>query len=98
MAANRTDICAIGAGVCKIGLVLIGLGFFLQILDNFFYRQPFDRLFGLGAAFIMAFALCRTFRVIELKEVRLVQSADSRVRHSGLRQRLVAATYPDRQG
>jgi hypothetical protein len=91
MAANRTDIYAIGAGICKIGLILIGLGFFLQILDNFFYRQPFDRLFGLGAAFILTFALCRTFRFMELKEVR---SAENRTRYSDLRRRPVAAAYP----
>jgi hypothetical protein len=79
MAANRTDSYAIGNGICKISLVLIGLGFFVQILDNVFYRQPLDRLFGLGAAFILTFALCRTFRVMELKQARLVRSADSRV-------------------
>jgi hypothetical protein len=95
MAANRIDIYAIGAGICKIGLVLIGVGFFVQILDNFFYRQPFDRLFGLGAAFILTFALCRTFRVLELKEVR---SAGNRVRHNDPRERSVAAAYPDRPG
>jgi len=80
MAANRTDRYAIGNGICKIGLVLIGLGFFVQILDNVFYRQPFDRLFGLGGAFLLTFALCRTFRIMELKEGRLVRVADSHVR------------------
>ena len=77
---------------------MIGLGFFVQILGNFFYRQPFDRLFGLGGAFILTFALCRTFRVMELKEARLVRSADSRVRYNDLRERLPAATYPDHPG
>jgi hypothetical protein len=77
MTANKTDTYAISAGICKIGLVLIALGFLVQILDNFFYRQPFDRLFGLGAAFILTSVLCRTFRVTELKQVR---SADSRIR------------------
>jgi hypothetical protein len=95
MTANRSDIYAVGAGICKVGLVLIGLGFFVQILDNFFYRQPFDRLFGLGGAFILTFTLCRTFRVMELKAVRSARSAGSGVRYSDLRERLPAATYPD---
>ncbi len=68
MTANKSKIYTVGAGVCKVGLFFIGLGFFVQILDNFFYRQPFDRLFYLGAAFILTFALCRTFHVMELKE------------------------------
>jgi hypothetical protein len=68
MIASRGKIHAIGAGICKVGLVLIGLGFFLQILSNFFYRQPFDRLFYLGAAFILTLALIWTFRVMRLKE------------------------------
>jgi len=68
MTANRGDIYAVGAGICKVGLVLIGLGFCVQILDNFFYRQPFDRLFYLGAAFILTFVLCWTLHAMELKE------------------------------
>jgi hypothetical protein len=98
MTANRGDICAIATGLCKIALVLIGLGFFLQVLDNFFYRQPFDRLFGLGGVFILTLALCRTFRVMELKEARLVRSASRRFRYNDLRERLPAATYPDHPG
>jgi len=94
MTANRTKIYAVGAGICKVGLVLIGLGFFVQTLDNFFYRQPFDRLFALGGAFILTFALCRAFRVMELKEARLARSVGSRVRYNDLREPLPAATYP----
>jgi hypothetical protein len=98
MTASRSDGYAVGAGICKIGLVLIGLGFFVQSLDNFFYREPFDRLFGLGAAFILTIALCRTFRVMELKEARLARPAGSRVRYNDVRERLPAATYPDHPG
>jgi hypothetical protein len=95
MTANRTDSYAIGNGICKISLVLIGLGVCVQLLDNFFYRQPFDRLFGLGAAFVLTFTLCRTFRIMELKAVR---SADSRIRYDAKRDRLLAATQSDRPG
>ena len=92
MTANRSGGYTVGTGICKIGLILIALGFFVQILDNFFYRQSFDRLFGLGAAFILTIALCRTLHVMELKEAR---SAGRRVRDHDLRERLAAATYPD---
>lgn len=95
MTANRSDVYAVGGGLCKIGLVLVGLGFFVQILDNFFYRQPFDRLFGLGGAFILTFALCQTFHVMELKEARLVRSRD---RYNDVRGRLPAATHLDHPG
>jgi hypothetical protein len=88
MTANRSGGYTVGAGICKIGLILIALGFFVQILDNFFYRQSFDRLFGLGAAFILTIALCRTLHVMELKEAR---SAGRRVRDHDLRERLAAA-------
>jgi hypothetical protein len=98
MTANRGDIYAVGAGICKFGMILIGLGFFVQILDNFFYRQTFDRLFGLGAAFILTLALCRTFRGMKLKEARLVRSARSRVRYNDLRERSPAPTYSDHPG
>jgi hypothetical protein len=98
MTANRGDIYAVGTGICEVGLVLIGLGFFIQVLDNYFYRQPFDRLFGLGAAFILTVALCRTFRVMELKEDRLARSAGSRVRYDDVPERLPAATHSDRPG
>ena len=98
MTANRGDIYAVGNGICKIGLVLLALGCFVQILDNFFYRQPFDRLFGLGAAFILTFALCRTFHVMELKEARSARPAGSRVRHHDLRKRLPAGTSPEHPG
>jgi len=96
MSANRSNIYVVGAGICKVGLALIGLGFFVQILDNFFYRQTFDRLFGLGAAFILAFALCWTFRLMELKEVRLARSAGSRIRYNDVPERLSAAAHPYR--
>jgi hypothetical protein len=98
MTANRSDVYAVGSGLCKIGLIVIGLGFFVQVLDNFFYRQPFDRLFGLGGAFILTVALCRTFCVMELKEVRLARFVGSRTRYNDLREQLPAATYPDHQG
>ena len=68
MIANRGKIYAIAAGICTVGLMLIGLGFFVQILNNIFYRQPFDRLFYLGGAFILTFELSRAFRVMELRE------------------------------
>lgn len=97
MTENRNGTYAVGAEICKVGLVLIGLGIFVQALDNFFYRQPFDRLFGLGLAFILTFALCRTFRVMELKEARLARSADIRVRYNDLRER-VSAANPRRPG
>jgi hypothetical protein len=93
MPANRSEIHAVGAGICKVGLVLIGLGFFVQILDNFFYRQASDRLVYIGAAFILTLALCRTFHVMELRESRSVQSAGRAVRCDDLRERLPAATH-----
>ena len=83
MTANVCRTYAVGAGICKVGLVLTGLGFFVQILSNFFYRQPFDRLFGLGLAFILTFALFWTLRAMELKAAR---SADSRIRYNDPRQ------------
>jgi hypothetical protein len=55
-------------------------------------------LFGLGGVFILTLALCRTFRVMELKEARLVRSASRRFRYNDLRERLPAATYPDHPG
>ncbi len=70
MTVKKSRIYSVGAVACEVGLWLIGLGFFVQILNNFFYRQPFDRLFYLGFAFILTCALCRTFRVMELKEAK----------------------------
>jgi hypothetical protein len=70
MTVKKSRIYSVGAVACDVGLLLIGLGFFVQILNNFFYRQPFDRLFYLGFAFILTFALCRTLRVMQLKEAR----------------------------
>jgi hypothetical protein len=94
MTANRSRSYVIGACVCKVGLILIGFGFFVQVLNNFFYRQPFDRLFGLGGAFILTFALLRTFRIMERKGARLARSSASRVLYDDPRERLPAATYP----
>jgi len=94
MIANRRKIHAVGAGICKVGLVFIGLGFFVQILNNFFYRQPFDRLFYLGTAFILTFALSRTFRAMELRKPFSPISRQRPVRRNDLRGRLPATTYP----
>jgi hypothetical protein len=86
MTVHKSSAFAVGAGICKVGLVFIGLGLFIQILDNFFYRQPFDRLFALGLAFILTSALCRTFRVMNLKGARLARSANSRVDYNDPRE------------
>ena len=59
---------AVGVGIGEVGFVLIGLIFVVQILGISSVRQYFDRLFYFGAALILTVALCRTFRVMELKE------------------------------
>jgi hypothetical protein len=54
----------LGASLCKVGLFLIGLVVVGQMLHDFFYVRPNDRLFYMGMAFFLTFALRRAFRTM----------------------------------
>ena len=61
---SKVKACILAAGVCKVGLFLIVLGLVAQGLDHFFYTVPYDRAFYLGMAFVLTFAMLRTFRAM----------------------------------
>ena len=62
MTLSVRGLCMFGAGVCKVQLYLIALGFVGQMLDNFFYVRPNNRLVGLSIAFFLGLALCWALR------------------------------------
>jgi hypothetical protein len=64
MTASRHRLCILGAALCKVGLYLIGLAVVGQMLSDLFYVRTNDRLFVMGMAFFVTFALCRAFRAM----------------------------------
>ncbi len=61
---TRSKVLTLGAGFCKTGLYLLAIGFVLQLLDQFFYIVTNNRLFYLGAAFVLTFVLCFVLRIM----------------------------------
>lgn len=69
----------VGSGLCKVTLYLIGFAFIGQILSNFFYTRPNDRLLYLGLAFVLIFALFRVLRAMARQPERA--SGNGRLRY-----------------
>lgn len=64
MTPGRRRLCALGSGVAKAALCLIGLALVVLALSGLFYTHSNDRLIYLGTAFVLSFVLLRVLRAM----------------------------------
>ena len=72
MTVSKSGLCTLGAVLCKTGLYLIVLGIVGQVLHDFFYVRPNDRLYFLALAFVLTLALWQAFRAMARQTVRII--------------------------